>query len=627
MYLMKNQLINIFLFFFLNTCFAQVNVDSLRAVWNDQNQADTTRLNSIDNLIFSHYLMTNSDSTNFYAQKMFVFATEKGLKKYQANAFHNMGNYEQGNGNEPEALKYFERSLTLRQEIGDKRGIGRSLANMAIIYHNKGDILKGLDNYEKALSYFEEIDDKDLIGFVLTYIGGAYADLGNYTKAIEYTLRSMSVTEDSDNDYMRMNTLLSMGGLYWNLDNFTQSKEYYQQSQILAKKINSITGQNAALFALAEILIEEEDYNGALAYGDEILLLNEKVDNPYVTHGLYYLKGRIYQLKGNFEKALDYYEKCLKYFESIDRNYDIVWVKTYMGQVYLEKKDGKNAIKWCKEALFLAEDMKKMDHQVDACECLYKAHKMLNQSSQALAYHERFLILNDSLHKDETGKKLQQMEFDRRQLVDSLAQVKKDRIVQVLHEQEVQKKNQEKNFFLLIGVLVLLLAAGLYHRLRFVRKSREKLNIEKNRAEKSEQIKQDFLANMSHEIRTPMNAVMGMTDLALDMPLGDKQRYYLNGIKKAGDNLLHIINDILDLSKMEAGKMELDAIDFSIRDTVEQVKQMLQHRAKDKDLELLTLVESEVDDVVVGDPMRLNQVLINLMGNAIKFTLKGSVTL
>ena len=174
---------------------------------------------------------------------------------------------------------------------------------------------------------------------------------------------------------------------------------------------------------------------------------------------------------------------------------------------------------------------------------------------------------------------------------------------------------------------MLLLAAGLYHRLRFVRKSRKKINIEKNRAEKSEQIKQDFLANMSHEIRTPMNAVMGMTDLALDMSLGTKQRYYLNGIKKAGDNLLHIINDILDLSKIDAGKMELNSIDFSIRDSVAQVQQMLQHRAQEKDLELLIIVYPEVNDIVVGDPMRLNQVLINLMGNAIKFTLKGSVSL
>lgn len=153
------------------------------------------------------------------------------------------------------------------------------------------------------------------------------------------------------------------------------------------------------------------------------------------------------------------------------------------------------------------------------------------------------------------------------------------------------------------------------------------LNEAKNRAEQSEAFKQQFLANMSHEIRTPMNAVMGMTNLVLDTPLEPKQKDYLTKVKKSSDNLLHIINDILDLSKIEAGKMELEQIDMSISDTVDQVKQILQHKADEKGLELFVKIDSKVQDIVLGDPVRLNQVLINLAGNAIKFTEKGSVAI
>ena len=160
-----------------------------------------------------------------------------------------------------------------------------------------------------------------------------------------------------------------------------------------------------------------------------------------------------------------------------------------------------------------------------------------------------------------------------------------------------------------------------------IRKQKEEAESQRAKAEKSEKFKQQFLANMSHEIRTPMNAVMGMTDLVLGTSLEEKQKFYLVRIKKSSDNLLHIINDILDLSKIEAGKMELEHIDFSINDLVDQVKQTLQHRAEEKGLAFITHVKSDVSDVVMGDPARLNQVLINLAGNAIKFTEKGSVTI
>ena len=285
------------------------------------------------------------------------------------------------------------------------------------------------------------------------------------------------------------------------------------------------------------------------------------------------------------------------------------------------------AIKECKACLTILENYNNRFDEQSVYRTLYEVNKKLDRRDEALDYFERYQVLKDSSKVEESKIGINRIIFKNQIKTDSLAQAEERRILNVTYTEEVRKKNQTKNIFLVIGLAMLLFAVGMYFQLRFVRSSKKKLNIEKERAEKSEQIKQDFLANMSHEIRTPMNAVLGMTDLVLDTPLEEKQKFYMEGIRKSGDNLLHIINDILDLSKIEAGKMELDTVDFSIRDTVSQVKQMLQHRAVEKDIELLTQVDSEVEDVVIGDPMRLNQVLINLIGNAIKFTLKGSVTL
>jgi len=149
----------------------------------------------------------------------------------------------------------------------------------------------------------------------------------------------------------------------------------------------------------------------------------------------------------------------------------------------------------------------------------------------------------------------------------------------------------------------------------------------KEAAEKATRAKSEFLANMSHEIRTPMNAIIGMSDILAQTPLKDEQYEYLEIVTTSANNLLVIINDILDFSKIEAGRLDIDHIDFSIRDVIEGVADMVASRAHKKDLELITLIEPGIPEQVLGDSSRLHQILLNLANNAVKFTDRGEIVI
>jgi PAS domain S-box-containing protein len=163
------------------------------------------------------------------------------------------------------------------------------------------------------------------------------------------------------------------------------------------------------------------------------------------------------------------------------------------------------------------------------------------------------------------------------------------------------------------------------HSLRKGNRALSELMEAKKQLEETMKVKEQFLANMSHEIRTPMNAIVGFTDLLLKAPLTAEQRQFIDAIKVSGENLLVIINDILDFSKMQAGKISLEHLEFSLSQILSVAIELMLQKSVEKSTNLFTKIDKSIPDRLIGDPTRLTQILLNLVGNAIKFTEKGEI--
>lgn len=456
------------------------------------------------------------------------------------------------------------------------------------------------------------------------YLGQYFRYKGNYTNALSYYKKShrLYLTHGikSKREY------LNIGHLYGSIGDQKTATKYYQKALIFAQ----------------DTIPDDYEYKNH-HIGWATLTLGKKAINRNPDSALICIRKAINIWKGAGEfrenSAISYAYKAIA-------DYYILSKKDYKSALLIadtikfwDKRDSLSGINF---AMIKGVCSYRLG-QIDTA--LFWLHKLDNISSQPLANgferYDALAVSKDLLaevyrsqgvfdkayHYEKQASRFRSVINSKKNQGVIAYERERKHLTELRRQKDVELHNEKtQKLYLTLGASIfVLLALVLIFQLKVSRKANRGLVIARQTAERSEAFKRQFLANMSHEIRTPMNATLGLTRLLLSTELNPEQKKYLNAIHASSENLLTIINDILDLSKMEAGKMKLVLAPIDFHAQMDLLLQTFQLQAEEKEIEFTMVVDEGSPKFIISDSVRLNQVLVNLCGNAIKFTEKGFV--
>ena len=431
------------LLLFQGSLFAQTVLDSLHNVWKDESTPDSIRAIAFTDYIYEGPFKTLPDSAIVLANELYDFTKKNKYATGTVNALNLRGHLLFRNGNYPDALASYKEGLKIAEQIGYKKGVAEILLKTGYIYHDNEDVINALKCYERSLKISEEIGDIEGIGSIYNEFGSIYMVKGDHEKALDYYLKGIAINKEIDDEMGNSSLYVNMGNTYLDTEEFSKALEYFQKALILEEEKEDKLGIASALSGI----------------------------------------GIVYYNQGNSAQALEYLEKSLKISKSINDVQGSTSFILSISDIYLDQKNYTKAIQLCKESLALAKQVGDLGGQEFSCECIYEAYRALGNTNEALVYYEEMIAIADSIKTEDTAIKLQQMEFSKKVLEDSLIQVEKDTAVRMKHQIEVQKKDKNRNIAIAGGLICLLFAIGFFIRWRYVKKSRAIIEKEKNRSE------------------------------------------------------------------------------------------------------------------------------------------------
>lgn len=512
------------------------------------------------------------DSAILLQKTAITYAERANDRKSHAGNLINLGLTMSALGLHDSAIFYYDLGIEIAREIGEQEFLANGLGNKAGTYYFKGELDQSIEIFGEIREVYESLGDTAGIAMTMLNMGAIYATLEEQEKSQSQFEEVVRLTRISDNQSYLMMGLSNLGLSYYTQERYELAKERLVEAIELAEELGMISVYLSAITDL----------------------------------------GRTYLKLGQIDSAESYLIRADSLAAETNSQREICLSNLALGEVREAEKDPDEALRHYSQAYSISEELGYIEESIFLSEKLYQLNKQVGKDAQALRFHEVYVALNDSLNSEENQKALIRIEY------------------QAEIDQEKAQRREQRILLIAVGAGLILTAVFLVilmNRLRVTRQQKKTIDEARQKAELSEQYKEQFLANMSHEIRTPMNAISGMLNILKRNPHPEAQDPFLSAMTTSTANLLVLLNDILDLSKIEAGKIMLESVAMSPAEVVNSIGDILSVKAGEKGLSLEVSTDSDVPDYIMGDPTRLNQVLTNLVGNGIKFTYTGSVSL
>jgi signal transduction histidine kinase/CheY-like chemotaxis protein/HPt (histidine-containing phosphotransfer) domain-containing protein len=469
-----------------------------------------------------------------------------------------------------QSFSILQDALGIAKKTAYRKGIALVHFELGLCHAGENNYRRSLTEFNEALMLYEQMDERTGMVKCLSEISGIYFKLGDCPSALENIFKSLSIQTELKNDDGVAWCDNEIGKIYIHLQNYGKAIEHFRKALKIYEEKKNKKEMVHCFFLLGNAYNWMDEFEKAEYYllrsMNGIEQMND-IDTKAKTLGSLAI---LYTKLKQFDKALNFFHESLDLANLGATPSVKAQLKKSLGNLYLDLTQYDKAIETLLGALKIAQSSPLEAQLVKIHQFLSVAYERIGEYEKALHHHRKFYEADKLVTSEEVNLKT--------------------RGLQIRFDLEELKKQKEI-------------------------------------AELSDKLKEQFLANVSHEIRTPMNGIIGMAHLLEQSTPTHEQQEYIDAIRLSARNLMVIINDILDFSKINAGKIEFIQSEFNLRELLKGTMQLMQVKASEKNINLTSVIDYHIKDVLTGDPVRLNQIITNLVSNALKFTENGKVTI
>jgi len=544
-------------------------------------------------------------------------------------------------------LEYFYIAKAIAIRLNKKNNFIRAIDSIGIRNRRNGHFKTALRFHKAALSMIGNDTNQKLKSIISNNIGVVYRRIDDYQNALTFHLRALSIADSLNDSRTKAIAINSIGNVYLALKKNDEALGFFKQSLSLEYELHNKLGIAINLNNIGSAYQSLGELNKALEYFNLSLDINKEVKSLKGIGICHNDIGNIYYHKKKYEKALNQFATSKNIFSQTGDQ--LYLANTYMaiGKVlYATQKSGE-AESNLKYALNISLKIGSKIVSEEAGRWLALTYKKEHNYKKALKYFELSNSLQDSINNITIQKNIirMQIKYDLESKENEIALLQQQQKISSLE----LKKQKTANLLMFASVILFFLIMVFLFYYTHSRNQKNKLLREKNseieaaknelkkysddlliskqEAEKSNQAKTEFLANISHEFRTPLNSIIGFTNIIYSQETDADKKEKLSIIKSGGESLLMLLNDILDLSKIEAGKININYAPVNISKTIDEIFQLFMINIEKNNIYFNYSIQDNFPKYIIFSEIRLRQILFNLIGNAVKFTSKGEISI